>query len=268
MATSEARHRRPRRRRTLRRCSRIAPLTNPRSISAACSFVTAARRARSSVSRASGRPHSPSTVRTSVSPRRSRPASSADPSTSHDREAHRRDEQPFLRPVEVMDERRVDPGVRRDAPDRGALVSVICEPGARGLEDRLPRGARRTCGPCDGAWRRRAGSCRRASPLADRELQEPLLERRAGFAHLGRHVGERTANRPGSTPGTRSVRPTSAAVIPWASSASNARSHSPVRTTATRVSPTMSATVPSATTRPSAMTTSRSPPRPPPCGAS
>ena len=62
----------------------------------------------------------------------------------------------------------------------------------------------------------------------------------------------------GSAPGTRRVRPTRVAGRPAASRASKAAAHDPVSTTLTLASPVIWPAVPSATTRPSAITISRS----------
>ncbi len=73
---------------------------------------------------------------------------------------------------------------------------------------------------------------------------------RAGSAPRAR------ATSAGRAPGTRSVRPASAAGRPAASSASSAAAHDSASTTLTRLPPVISAAVPWATTRPSAMMTS------------
>jgi hypothetical protein len=55
----------------------------------------------------------------------------------HHRQPHRGGEQPFLGPVEVMYQRRIDSGVGRDAADRRPVVPLLAEAPPRGLEDGL-----------------------------------------------------------------------------------------------------------------------------------
>src|SRR5262249_4805052 len=202
------------------------------------------------------------------------------------RQLHRGGEQLLLAAVEVVDQRRVHPGVGRDPPDRGAVVPQIPKPGARRGRDRLPGAAVPAAAAAAPGPPVAAGPAR--SIGHDRSFAAPGPPRAAGparsFGHDGASVlaeesvsskkrssrvagadvtaagtapsARRTAS--GGAPGTRSVRPTSATGSPAASRAPNAAAQDSAFTTLIRASPAISRAVPRATTRPAAMTTSRS----------
>src|SRR5579859_3560964 len=197
-----------------------------------------------------------------------------------DRQAHRRREQAFLVAVEVVHQRRVHPGVGRDAADRRAVVAEVAEPGPGRGQDRLPGTAvtatppaappalpiapppARAGRPAPPGLPRRAGHPatsvtpddsvswkKRSSRVAGADVTVALIAPSARLTSAG------------GTPGTRSVRPTSATGRPACSSTPNAAAHDPAgsgATTVTWASPVISAAVPCATTRPAAMMASRS----------
>ena len=139
------------------RRSRIMPM--------AASLVSAERSMAMRRTRVSGGSQDSRKVRTTVAPTCSGPAASAagQDLTRRHRQLQRLGEQRLLRPEVVDDEGGIDRRARRDVADRRAVVAVLGERRARGLQDAVARGgvARAAAAPAAAASRGSAASAGR-----------------------------------------------------------------------------------------------------------
>src|SRR6266487_2384336 len=207
----------------------------------------------------------------------------------HQRQPHRRGEQRLLGAVEVMHERRVHLGDGGDGPDRRAVIAALGEQRPGGVGDRFPGAALpgppttapwppaardRLAGPATGIGlagadgSARTGRTGRTGPTWDGHAGTSVADRRwvssknrssrvAGACRTVARMSpsaRRTSS--GSAPGTRRPRPARATWSPAASSALKAADQDSASTTAAWAEPMIWAAVPSATTAPSAITTS------------